>query len=100
MLDANPPAIYRTPADNIEWTFHGTFPDNGKLEKFRYENECRSTHTDKKGVRIRYHCYCRASHGCKFMLVAMKTIKQHYHVYKHGQHCGSGIEPTKDGDSE
>jgi hypothetical protein len=85
MADNNPPEITHKP-DNIEWAFLGTFPDLGRVDKFRYVNECRATHSDKKGILIRYHCHCRYSHGCKFMLLARKTTKQRYHVYKHGKH--------------
>jgi hypothetical protein len=83
MPDANPPAVY--PMDDIEWTFQGTFPDNGKLNKFRYEHECNHT-TDRGCTRFRFYCRCRYTNDCNFMLLAMKTTKQRYHVYKHGEH--------------
>jgi hypothetical protein len=96
MPDANPPEIYRTQQDDIEieWTLTGTFPDNKKLEIFRYENECNPT-TEREGPQIRFYCRCRYKHRCKFMLVAIKTTEQRYHVYKHGEHSEHSARKPK-----
>jgi hypothetical protein len=86
--DENPPKICRTP-DNIEWQFLQTFSDLDKMHKFRLENQCYQTGCDDeigKWCRIRFYCKCRFSHGCKFMLLAVKTTTQEYLVYTHGEH--------------
>jgi hypothetical protein len=88
MPDANPPAIFRT-EDNIEWTFFQTIPDYTKMDKFRYKNQCLSRKSkvlDEKSWRIRFACQRKRRHNCEFMLLAMKTAKKGYHVYKHGEH--------------
>src|SRR4051812_44888569 len=85
MPDANPPKTFRT-ADKMEWTFLQTFPDYDKIQKFRHKNKCLRIHgaCDAKWCRIRYHCLRKRKNNCEFMLLAMKTAKQCYHVYKHG----------------
>jgi hypothetical protein len=86
MPDANPAKSFCT-AENIEWTFLQTFPDYGKLQNLRLKNKCLRKHgLDVKWRRIRYCCHRKNSHNCEFMLLAMKTAKQCYHVYKHGEH--------------
>jgi hypothetical protein len=85
MPDENPPALFRTP-DNIEWQFIHTFSDRDKMQKFRRENCCRFITGDKTGLRIRFPCQLKYSDNCQFMLLALRTTKEGYHVYKHGQH--------------
>jgi hypothetical protein len=85
MRDANPPAIFRT-MDNSEWKFLQTVPNFGKLQKFRRNKHCYPTNGDAKSGRIRFYCNCLSSHKCQFKLVAMKTTKKGYHVYKRGKH--------------
>jgi hypothetical protein len=83
--DENPPKMYRTP-DGIEWQFIQTFADYDEMNTFREENQCRSRYDGEKWCRIRFVCKRTSSHNCKFMLLAMKTTKQEYHFYKHGEH--------------
>jgi hypothetical protein len=82
----NPPKIYLT-HDKIKWTFLQTFPSYEKMQKFRRKNKCNPVKMDAKWWRIRFHCNGRyQKNKCKFMLLAMKTTNQGYHVYKHAQH--------------
>jgi hypothetical protein len=96
-----PPRIFRTP-DNIEWTFLETFPDYERLQKFRLNNHSYATNSDGKKSRIRFYCYPkpRRVHNCKFKLLALKTSKEGYHVYKHGEHNHATIKPIEDEDAE
>jgi hypothetical protein len=82
--DGNPPSIFRT-LDN-EWDFRQTLPDYDTLEKFASENQCTFTPSYEHRSRIRYYCTGRRFGNCKFMLLAMKTTKKRYHVYKNGEH--------------
>jgi hypothetical protein len=95
MPDENPPKIFRTP-DGNEWQFLQTFSDFDQTNKFRHKNQCRST-MDKKDIdslRIPFYCsrrYYKTINEkevckCKFTLMALKTHKGGYHVYKHGEH--------------
>jgi hypothetical protein len=85
MPDASPPKLFRTP-DNIEWAFLKECSAFDKLEEYRYENQCKY----KAGVvtwsRVRFHCNRKFTHNCEFSLLAMKTIKEGYYVYKKGEH--------------
>jgi hypothetical protein len=85
MPPENPPKIYRTP-DNIEWQFLQSFSDFDKMQQFRAENQCKNTWDCEKWGRIRFVCKRKRSHNCKFVLLAMKTTNQGFHVYKHGEH--------------
>jgi hypothetical protein len=87
MRHENPPAIFLTP-DNIEFKFLRTLPDYAKLDKFRHKNHCKKKKALPKYLRFRFSCnYCRAyAYNCPFKLLAMKTTKQAYHVYGHGEH--------------
>jgi hypothetical protein len=91
MTDANPPAIFRT-ADNMEWQFLQTLPDYEKMQKFRRENHGHghsraSRRGGEKFGRARFFCKSRNKQNqCKFMLLAIKTTRNGYHVYKHGKH--------------
>jgi hypothetical protein len=99
MSDKNPPRIFHT-ADNIEWAFLQTFPDYEKLQKFRLNNHSFASWPGKRN-RIRF--YCNSGRGraqnCKFMLLALKTTKRGYHVYKHGEH-NHGIKVIEDDEGE
>jgi hypothetical protein len=86
MPDGNPPTIYRT-LDNIEWAFLQTFPDYAKMHEFGIINHTTSKKNVEKRLNFRYYCYNRPKHDrCKFMLLAVKTTKQRYHVYSYGKH--------------
>jgi hypothetical protein len=85
MPDTHPPQILKLP-DNTEWKFLGTLLDYDKLQKLRIKNHTFATKRNEKSLRIRFYCYRRSSHQCKFMLLALKTTKQGYHVYKRGEH--------------
>jgi hypothetical protein len=94
MPHKNPPTIFRTP-DNMEWTFLETFPDYEKLQKFRHRNKCQlstSQAKNEKALRMRYWCLRKLMNNCKFMLLALKTTKEGYHVYKHGEHNHAALE--------
>jgi hypothetical protein len=86
MPDANPPLIHVT-EDNVEWPFIQTFADYEIMNKFRRKNQCKSEGNEKQR-RIRFHCSSRrySSDNCQFMLLALKTTNNRYHVYKHGEH--------------
>jgi hypothetical protein len=90
--DADPPQIYVT-ADGIEWTFIETFPDYGKVDEFRRKNRCRTS--GAKFWRIRLMCRLKSSHNCKFMMMRMKTTKNGYHVYQHGEHNHEAPGPKR-----
>jgi hypothetical protein len=93
MPDENPTKIYRTP-DNIEWTLVQTFPSYEKLQKFRLKNQCNGQSRNAKWWRIRFPCKGKyMKNKCQFKLLAMKTIKQSYHVYKHGKHNHPPLKP-------
>jgi hypothetical protein len=94
MPDANPPQSYRT-SDNIEWTFLQTFPDYDEMQKFRQTNTFKPSPGDEKYRRIRYLCMRQRTHNCKFMLMALKTTKHRYHVYKHGKHNSHLFQKSK-----
>jgi hypothetical protein len=85
MPSENPPKILGT-ADNIEWQFLQTLPDYGKMQKFRVKNQCKGQSEDANWCRIRYPCYRKRNNNCQFLLLALKTAKQCYHIYKHGEH--------------
>jgi hypothetical protein len=86
MPDADPPKIYST-LDNIEWTFIRTFSDHDKMDEFRYVNHCECSSRGKTCWRqVRFPCLRKSSDNCQFMLLAMRSTKQRFHVYKHGQH--------------
>jgi hypothetical protein len=88
MAADNPPAIFRTP-DNMEWTFLKTVVNYHQLQQFRRENQCQSISGRETSWRLRFPCNRgRSSHIyiCKFTLLALKTTKHGYHVYKHGEH--------------
>ena len=85
MSDENPPAVVGTP-DNIQWTFLKTLADYTKMTKCWHENNCTSDARREKSYRIRNYCANKPRRQCKFMLLAMKTTKQGYHVFKHGEH--------------
>jgi hypothetical protein len=93
MADEKPPVIFCTP-DSVEWAFLQTLPDYDKFHKFRLKNYCHfnGRATDKSS---QFRCYCmRRSKDdkCKFMLLALKTTKQFYHVYKFGEHNHPAIK--------
>jgi hypothetical protein len=93
MADANPPSTMRT-VDGIEWTFLQTFPDYGKMHEFRHKNQCQCRSYDAVWQRVRYSCLRRRSKDlCKFKLLAMKTVTEAYHVYKHGEHNHAPSKP-------
>jgi hypothetical protein len=94
MPDANPPKSYRT-SDNIEWTFLQTFQDYDQMQKFRQKNKFQSRAGDEKFRRIRYFCIRINKNNCKFMLLAFKTTKERYHVYKHGKHNSHMVQTSK-----
>jgi hypothetical protein len=100
MPDANPPMIFRT-VDNLEWQFLETFPDYGKMQEFRHKHQSRSeTNANETWCRIRIFCKRKyyKNNNCKFMLLALKTTEQRYHVYKHGEHNKHPIvKPYKKG---
>jgi hypothetical protein len=86
MPEENPSKIYCTP-DNIEWTFLQTFSSYDRMQKFRRKNKCQSVKSNAKWCRIRFHCNGQYNENqCKFMLLAMKTTNQGYHIYTHGKH--------------
>jgi hypothetical protein len=85
MPDANPPKIFHTP-DNAEWTFLQSFADYDKMQEFRHKNQCKTKTYVDVWLRIRFNCNRRWRHNCKFQLLAMKTTKHGFHVYKHGEH--------------
>jgi hypothetical protein len=86
MPHANPPRIFRTP-DNIEWTFIKTLSDFDKMNDFRRKKLCKAKAGKQTQLRIRFSCGQRFKKSkCPFMLLALKTTKQGYHVYKHGEH--------------
>jgi hypothetical protein len=91
MPHENPPNIFVTP-DNIEWQFLQTFPDYEKVQQFRHKNQCHSRACDEMRNGIRSFCTRRRSQNCKFVLLAMKTIKQGYHVYKHAEHKHTALK--------
>jgi hypothetical protein len=101
MLDANPPAIYRT-ADTTEWNFIQTLPDYDQMQEFRQKKQCssKSSSLDKRAWRIRFYCSRRCYPTCKFMLLALKTTKEGYHVYKHGKHNHTVSQSSSNGISE
>jgi hypothetical protein len=80
----------------MEWTFLQTFPDYDKLQEFRHKNKCQlctSKEKDEKALRVRYSCPRRKRmNNCEFMLLARKTTKEGYHVYKYGEHNHPAIE--------
>jgi hypothetical protein len=83
--DGNPPTIFRT-LDNIEWIFLQTLPDYDTLDKFQRKNKCARSKAGDKSARIRCYCTRKRVENCKFMLLAVKTTKQQYHVYSYGEH--------------
>jgi hypothetical protein len=85
MPEANPPKIYST-ADNIEWRFFQTFPDYDILDKFRHNNHTYSPVGNEESRQIRFYCKRRKLHKCQFMLLALKTTKKGFHVYKRGEY--------------
>jgi hypothetical protein len=85
MPDANPPTIFHT-QDSIEWQYLQTFPNYDKMQTFRSQNKCRSRIYSETWGRIRLFCNRKSTHNCPFMLLALKTTKTRYHVYKHGEH--------------
>jgi hypothetical protein len=92
--DATPPKTFRT-VDNIEWKFLKTISDYGKLDKFRHKNRCKTNCCARDSWRrIRYNCNNKLYSKCQFMLLALKTTKQGYHVYKHGKHNHHPIKPN------
>jgi hypothetical protein len=65
------------------------------MHQFRYENQCQSRSYDSMWLRVRYSCLRRRTKDrCKFMMVAMKTTTEAYHVYKHGEHNHPATKPT------
>jgi hypothetical protein len=85
--------IFVTP-DNAEWTFLQTFPDSENIEKFLRENNCKSwALNNKTWLRKRVSCYRKVSHNCPFMLLAIKTTKKRYHLYKHREHNHDAVKP-------
>jgi hypothetical protein len=98
MPHEKPPTIFRT-TDNIEYKFLQTFSNFDKMEKFRQKNHCQTTKSKKNGSRIRYYCMHRYKmKDCKFTLLAVKTTKKGYHVYKHGEHKHNKNCPAKRSD--
>jgi hypothetical protein len=84
--DQKPPLIFRT-GDNMEWHFLQTFPDFEKMDKFRSINGCQLQVERKKYWRLRLCCGRKYyPKSCKFMLLALKTTKNRYHVYKNAEH--------------
>jgi hypothetical protein len=50
----------------------------------------------KKCCRLRFYCKRRYyTNNCQFMLLAMKTSSNAYHVYKHGEHVENGHQIVK-----
>jgi hypothetical protein len=82
--DDNPPQIYLM--DDIEWTFLDTLPDFETMREFRREKQCNMGAIDKKRKRMRSNCARKYKDECKFKLLALKTPKNRYHLYKHGEH--------------
>jgi hypothetical protein len=86
MPDVDPPKDFYTD-DNIEWTFLRTVSDVVKLNEFRLDNHCKlTTSLNGQNIRIRFYCSARYNKDCKFMLLAMKTTENGYHVYKYDEH--------------
>jgi hypothetical protein len=86
MPDENPPKIFRT-TDNLEWHFLQTFPNYGKMQQLRLQNQCKfSTEDAASWYHLRHKCNRLSSHNCPFMLLAIKNINEGYHVYTHGEH--------------
>jgi hypothetical protein len=94
MSDAYPPKTYNT-VDNIQWTFLQTFPDYQQMQEFRQRTKCQFIAGKENYWRTRFYCTVRGSHNCKFMLLALKTAKQRYHVYKNGKHNSHVLERSK-----
>jgi hypothetical protein len=85
------PTLFHTP-DKIEWTFVETFSDYEKLQNFRLKNHFFSPNSYEKRNRLRFYCNRRRANNCEFMLLALKTTKEEYHVYKHGKHNHTAIK--------
>jgi hypothetical protein len=81
----NPPRIFRT-ADNIEWTFLRTFADFDQMHEFRRKSQCTIIAGRESNQRFRLPCNLKKYRNCQFKLLALKTTKQGYHVYKFGEH--------------
>jgi hypothetical protein len=97
MPDENPPEIYSTPSEavagNIDWTFLRTVADYEEIDKFRGEERCYVKVGGEEKRRCRIYCNLRSKRDCQFVLLAMKTTKQRYHVYKYGEHtCKQSAE--------
>jgi hypothetical protein len=80
----NPQKVFCT-EDDSEWTFVQTFPDFDQMQEFRRKNQCK-TRWDKNAWTIACHCNRKYTHNCKFILLALKTTKNGYHIYKQGKH--------------
>jgi hypothetical protein len=90
----NPPTIFRSP-DNIEWKFIQTFDNFDEMDKFRRKNYTHAkTWAENSWQKTRLYCYRRFKHNCPFMLLAMMSTKQEYHVYGHGQHEHNNKHPS------
>jgi hypothetical protein len=85
MQAENPPTIFRTPGDNIEWTYLQTFPDYKQMQEFRHKIQCQSKGKESH-QRFRFPCNVRYNRNCQFKLLALKTTSEGYHVYKLGEH--------------
>jgi hypothetical protein len=95
MADAKAPTKLRTD-DNIEWSFFETLTDFDKLDKFREKHQCKVIPAARKCRRIRLLCNRKLHNNqCSFMLLAMQTTKQRFHVYKHGEHNHRPITPRR-----
>jgi hypothetical protein len=89
VMPAENPALAICTRDNTEWTFLQTFADYGKMNKFRRKNHTTTKiakRLNEKNLQLRFYCPSRLSRKCKFMLLALKTTKGGYHVYKNGEH--------------
>jgi hypothetical protein len=84
MPAANPPKVFRS--DNIEWSFLRTFANHGQLRKFLCESHCKIGTRGENIRRVRLTCCRKRSNNCEYQLLALKTTKQGYHVYKIGEH--------------
>jgi hypothetical protein len=76
----------------MEWTFLETCPDYEKLQKLQLNNHTFAPKSYEQRSRIRFYCNGRRAHNCEFMLLALKTKTEGYHVYKHGKHNHAAFE--------
>jgi hypothetical protein len=85
MPDEKPPATLRT-SDKIQWTFLRTFSDYDHVQKFRCKSQCKPRLDVEEWGRVRFYCRRRQRQNCPLMLLALKTTRRRYYVYKYGQH--------------